>query len=307
MGAQAPPISIIIPTYARPQALHSCLESIAGLDYEARGFEVIVVDDGSPAPLREVAARFADRLDVRVEREENRGPAAARNAGAALARGPLLAFTDDDCLPDPGWLRALASRHLEAPEKVIGGRTINVLTQNPYSAASQFILDLVYAHYNTDPEHARFFASNNLAVPRELFLDIGGFDARFRTAEDRELCDRWRHDGRGMIYAREAMVRHAHPLTLPAFFRQHFRYGQGAFHYHRIRACRGSGRIAQELEFYRALWRQLRQRFSGLGARSKGRLLVLLLLWQAANAAGYVRAVARSVAGPGPAEDFGVW
>ena len=108
-------------------------------------FEVIVVDDGSPSPPDAVVQRFRDRLDISLLTAVHGGPAAARNHGAQRAAGEFLAFTDDDCRPAPDWLQALVARCAAAPDHIIGGRTVNALTANPYAVTSQLILDVVYA------------------------------------------------------------------------------------------------------------------------------------------------------------------
>ena len=81
-----------------------------------------------------------------------------------VARGEFLAFTDDDCESDAGWLRALAQRLAQTPDRIVGGRTINALRTNPYSETSQTIIDVAYAHFNRDGSDAYFFASNNLTL-----------------------------------------------------------------------------------------------------------------------------------------------
>ena len=97
----------------------------------------------------------------------------------------------------------------------------------PYSATSQLIMDVVYRYYNADPLRARFVASNNMAMPTTAFRELGGFDPEFRTAEDRDLCDRWLQRGHRIIYVPAATVRHAHHMNAWAFCRQHFEYGRG--------------------------------------------------------------------------------
>jgi GT2 family glycosyltransferase len=165
---------------------------------------------------------------------------------------------------------------------------VNELTSNPFAEASQHIQQLVYEHYNANPERARFFASNNLAVPRDAFEELGGFDSeRFPGAsEDRDFCDRWLASGRTLRYAPAAVVRHAHDLDLRGFVRQHVEYGRGAARYQRARAARGTGRMRDDLPFHvnRSLWAQT------LGLRPAWRaasMAGLLALWQVANAAGY--------------------
>ena len=287
-------VSIVIATADRPGPLARCLTAVAALEHPRDELEVIVVDDGGGADLELPAGG----LPVRLLRRERGGPGAARNDGARAAAGELLAFTDDDCLPEPAWLRELcAAARGAAPGTMVGGRTVNALAGNRFAEASQHIQDLVYAHYNRDPEHARFFATNNLAVPRDAFLALGGFDvATFPFAsEDRDLCDRWRASGRGLRSAPGAVVRHAHDLDLRGFVRQHVAYGRGAARYHRARALRGTGRLRDETSFHldRSLWlRTARLR----PARRAAAMVPLLALWQAANAAGFLleRAGARS-------------
>lgn len=288
MRAPACQFSVIVPTYGRPAALAECLAALARLDYPPDRFEVIVVDDGSPTPV--VPPPAAPDLRRRVLRTPNRGPGAARNAGAAVAAGRWLAFTDDDCRPARGWLAGFAACLRDRPEHLAGGRTVNRLPGNPWSETSQVIQDVAYAYYNADPSAPRFFASSNLAVPAERFRTLGGFlaDEMRVAAEDRELCDRWRHAGLGLVYAPDAVVEHAHPLGVAGFCRQHFRYGRGARRYHALRARRGSGRLRQDVAFYARFPALVRARLGGLDRRQAARVAVGLLLWQLCNAAGYV-------------------
>lgn len=248
-----PFISIVIPTYNRPAQLSACLQACARLDYPRDCFEVIVVDDGGTAALDNVVAQFHGVLALKLLRQTNAGPGTARNRGASAARGDFVAFTDDDCSPAPEWLRALAAHFATAPECAVGGQTLNALTHNLYSTASQHLIAYLFSYYNCEARAARFCPSNNLAFPTRLFLAIGGFDATYRwaAAEDRELCDRWLHEGHRMVYAADAVVYHAHELTLRTFLHQHFRYGRGAFYFHRNRARRGQRRVnAEPAAFY---------------------------------------------------------
>lgn len=275
-----PVVTVIVPTAGRPAQLARCLAALDRLDYPRDRLEVVVVDDGGTGEVQG---------DVRVIRHaERRGPGAARNTGAAAARGEVLAFTDDDCLPEPGWLRAVVAALAHGPGAAVGGRTVNALTSNRYAEASQHIQDLVYAHYNRDPDAARLFASNNLAVPREDFLAVGGFDESFRFAsEDRDFCDRWRASGRTLRYAPEAVVRHAHDLDLSGFLAQHLAYGRGAARFHRQRERRGTGRLRDDARFHLDASLYLRTLRLRPGRRA-ARTIALLSLWQAANATGYV-------------------
>ncbi len=133
-------ISVIIPTLSRPGLLTQCLEALARQTYPRERFEVIVADDGSPEPVIGVVDAFRHRLDVTYLQLPHAGPGAARNAGAAPARGDLLAFTDDDCEPEPGWLDALAGRFAANSNVGVGGRVVNALPANIYSETSQLLV-----------------------------------------------------------------------------------------------------------------------------------------------------------------------
>jgi glycosyltransferase involved in cell wall biosynthesis len=279
--------SIVIPTYNRPERLANCLAAIAQQDYSPEFFEVIVVDDGSPTPLDEVVQPFRDRLQVTLLRQDNAGPARARNAGAACARGQFLVFTDDDCTPAITWLSALAVARDAHPQSLIGGQTLNALPNNLFSTASQLLIDYLYSYYNQAAATATFFASNNFAMPTEPFRAVGGFDTRFPLAagEDREFCDRWRYHGYDLIYAPTVQLYHAHHLDLARFWRQHFNYGRGAFCFHQIRAQRTTQSIQVEpLTFYIRL---LTFPFVRTDWPIALPLSGLLLLSQVANVAGF--------------------
>jgi GT2 family glycosyltransferase len=123
---------------------------------------------------------------------------------------------------------------------LIGGKTLNALPHNPYSTASQELIEYLYSYYHTNNiKQASFFASNNFALSKEQFCKLGGFDISLTVAsEDREFCDRWLAAGYPMIYAPEVNVYHAHDLTLASFWRQHFNYGRGAFNFQQVRTKR---------------------------------------------------------------------
>lgn len=276
----APRFTIVVPTRNRPRQLVACLEAVGALRYPREEHETLVVLDGTP--IHPDVARVAERARARLVTQPATGPAAARNRGAAEARGDVLAFLDDDCAPDPDWLRELDSALAALPGGGAGGRTVNALTDNRYSSASQTLVDYLYEYYNRTSAREPLFTTNNLALPRAGFLEVGGFDSRFRRAggEDRELCLRWARSGRGIAYAPRAIVRHSHDLSLRRFLRQHFNYGRGAARFHEIRE---SSPIPEPASFYRELilypWRERTRGRAGMSA--------LLTLSQAANVAGY--------------------
>ncbi len=283
MIEDVPFFSVIIPTYDRPLQLTTCVNALTKLNYPRDRFEVLVVDDGSPTSLREVVKTFGDAINVKLLCQDNTGPAGARNFGAAHATGDFLAFTDDDCEPEVNWLSAFANRFREDSRRVLGGRTINALEQNPYSATSQLIIDVVYEHFNNDEDGARFFASNNFAVSAEVFQQLKGFDAKFLTSEDRDFCARAIQRGIKLSYAPDAVIKHAHQLTLSTLWRQHYNYGRGAMRFHRARKADDGASFKPDYRFYS----KLLQASTSLGLFRSVQRSVLLFWSQLANAAGF--------------------
>jgi cellulose synthase/poly-beta-1,6-N-acetylglucosamine synthase-like glycosyltransferase len=223
-------ISVVIPTRDRPDALDACLAGLKAQTLPRMRFEVVVVDDGGSAAVGDVVGRHLDWLRISLSRRRHAGPAAARNAGAGIAAGEVLAFTDDDCVPDPGWLEAIAAAAERFPGCVVGGRTENALTASPCSEASQSVISYLYAEGLRRTGELPFVASNNLALEHEFFDAAGGFDASFpeAAAEDRDLSARCTAAGASLVYEPSALVRHAHPLGPRSLLRQYVAYGRGA-------------------------------------------------------------------------------
>jgi GT2 family glycosyltransferase len=285
-----PTFSIIVPTYNRAAQLATCLEGLAQLDYPRDRFEVVVVDDGSETAPEPVVAPFRNRLNLTLLAQDHGGPSAARNAGAAVARGRYLAFTDDDCMPAPDWLRALEARFRTTPAQVIGGPTINAYPENVYAATSQVILDMILARYGADPGQACFLASNNLAAPADLFHAIGGFDSSqfpLAAGEDRDICERWLEYGCGITCAPEVRVFHAHRLTLRSFCRQHLNRGRASLWLAEARRKRGAGEAGSEGASFLGRLRQLASSLSQTRRRQLSLIAALLVVWRICHTAGW--------------------
>ncbi len=275
--------SIVIPTHNRPQALAACVAACQRLDYPHDLVEILVIDDGS-MPAANVG------VGVRLIRQNQSGPAAARNRGIAEASGEFIAFTDDDCEPTPAWLAELVSAHLLDPTALVGGFTVNALKQDQFASASQFLVDYIYRYFEQSGETLRFFTSNNFGAASLGLRAIGGFDQSFPlpAAEDRDLCERWGN----LRSVSSAVVLHHHRLTLHTYWAQHFRYGQGAFTLWGRRSRRGVHRRAPRGDFFKGL---IAAPFSDKGVQRPWQLLALLLLSQFANIVGFLYA-ASSVA-----------
>lgn len=236
-----PRLSVVVPTYERPALLRACIESFDD-QVDAPDFEVVVIDDGSgdhtPAVLDAMAA---DRGWLHPLRQSaNRGPAAARNAGLAAARGDLLLFVDDDVVASPTLLRTHADLHAAAGA---GAETFAVLGRvdwhpslevTPFmrwidTSGLQFAYDTWLVEGPVEVPAAAFYTAN-LSMPRRLVLDAGGFDERFPfpAYEDLELATRLTAAGLRMDYRPAALAYHLRAIDLATFVARMRKVGESA-------------------------------------------------------------------------------
>jgi GT2 family glycosyltransferase len=195
-----PLFSVVIPTRDRNETLALCLDRLAPgaqtLPHDQ--YEVIVADDGSRSSAREL---LMERYPwARWVEGPRRGPAANRNAGARIARGEWLAFTDDDCLPDRQWLAAFAgsfSPNAAALEAFEGRTTCQAGLNSPRQTAPVNL-------------EGGLLWSCNFAVRRLGFEAMGGFDERYPYAhmEDADLQSRLQKAGYMIRFVPAAEIDH---------------------------------------------------------------------------------------------------
>jgi GT2 family glycosyltransferase len=194
----APHLSVVVATCNRPEVLAQTLDALesARQDVAADSYEVIVADDSrSDATRLMVEERFPRVCYVQGPR---RGPAANRNRGAASASGEWLAFIDDDCRPVDGWVRALCDQAALNAVEVVEGRIVVPDKQ-----------DSPFRRYVENLSGGNFW-SGNLALRRDLFVRLGGFDEDFLEAggEDMEFGERIRRSHVATVFCVAATVIH---------------------------------------------------------------------------------------------------
>lgn len=272
--------SVVIATRDRPTQLASCLDALAGSF--PQDAEAIVVADGGA--VSSAVEPFVDALRLRVISTPSKGPAGARNSGLAAARGEIVAFTDDDCVPRRGWLESLAAGVRLSPPRAAGGTTRNGLPANPYADVAQLILDLVAQHERATYGGEQFFPANNIAFPTVALRELGGFDESYRTAEDRELCRRWLEAGFELGRVHDAVLEHHPRLDFAAFVRQFHSYGRGAARFH---SCH-DGSLRASAAFHVRLPRLLAPVIASRDVARGAQVAALVGLWEVASLAGYV-------------------
>ena len=212
-------VSVVVPTRGRPGALGRLLRSLA--EDRSAGFaeDVVVVVDGDDDAASPDVAR---RLGARVVTQPWAGRAAARNRGAAAATGDVLLFLDDDVEALPGLVAAhLAARRSDAEAVTLGDYPV-ALAPDPTAAEREVWAwweDAHRARRNADRLDATHVWSGNLAIGRELFDTVGGFDARFRRygSEDVELGQRLLAAGARLRLVNGVLARHHARMSVQEF------------------------------------------------------------------------------------------
>ena len=208
--AAPPRVSVVVPHYNDLARLDLALTALQAQRAPSGGFEVIVADNDSPIDEAELRRVIGERARLTIVRQKGAGP--ARNGGVALARGEVLAFTDADCIPEPGWLNAgLAA--LETVDLV--GGAMRVLVDDPDHMTPVEAFESVFAFDNRSyVERQGFTVTANLFCRRDTFERVGPF-ATTKVSEDLEWCHRARSTGFTIGYAPEAVVGHPARRTWP--------------------------------------------------------------------------------------------
>jgi GT2 family glycosyltransferase len=201
-----PAAAVVVATHDRAGRLAALLAGLRRQTLPPGYFEVIVVDDASADATQDVLAAELARGELRLTMTANRealGPAAARNRGWRLASAPLIAFTDDDCVPTPAWLEELIAAAVGHPDAIVRGPTLPDPAETdrlgPFSKT--VAIDGPSPHFETC----------NVAYPRALLERIGGFDESYPTpaGEDSDLGSRALAAGGVPAFTARALVHHA--------------------------------------------------------------------------------------------------
>lgn len=227
VGAEREPaISVICCTHNGADRIGACLDSLVALDYP--DYEVLVIDDGSCDGTRSVVDQFVERhRQVRLVTQAHAGLGVARNRGAELAGGEILAFIDDDARADARWLRFLAMAYEDGSGHVaVGGPNIFPQASTWEELCVALAPGRPY-HVMLDDVCAEHIPGVNLSVRREAFFAVGGFDPRFEQAgDDVDFCWRLIDMGWTIGFTSGAMVWHSPRRTFKAYFRQQCGYGR---------------------------------------------------------------------------------
>ena len=178
-------VSVVVPTFHRLPLLRRCLEALLAQDFDPLAYEIVVVDDGHDDDVRTTVMAIAAVIEAPIVRylrpEHGRGPACARNAGWRAAQAPLVAFTDDDTIPEPTWLSEGEATMADHPQWTAVAGQVIVPLDEPRAPRDheRMVQGLATAE----------FVTANAFVRRAALRRLGGFDERFERAwrEDSDL------------------------------------------------------------------------------------------------------------------------
>jgi GT2 family glycosyltransferase len=200
--------TVVVPTYRRPELLARCLAALTLQDLAPGSYQIIVADDAASDATRAQVTRIhdhGDRVRYAPVVGSRHGPAAARNVGWRAGEGWLVAFTDDDTVPDPDWLRTALARFTYARDPgeprvdAAFGRVVVPLPERP----SDYELDAAGLE-------GAGFVTANCFVRRDVLESLNGFDEAFTAAwrEDSDLYFRLLADRRNVVPLNDAIVLH---------------------------------------------------------------------------------------------------
>lgn len=214
-----------MPVYNGEDVIARCLDGLARQGLDTGSFEIIVVNDGSTDGTEQQVSAWADAhpdVTVRIRSQQNSGPATARNAGARVAQGEFLLFTDADCVPARGWIKAFLSAFDGdgKPDAIMGAYLCEQVA--PAAQFAQLEFEERYARMAAQiakGESLDFVATYSAAYRRSAFMAVGGFDRSFRKAnnEDVEFSYRLSERGYRIAFVPEARVVHEHDSSWKAY------------------------------------------------------------------------------------------
>ncbi len=232
-----PKISVVIPTYNRPDGLRRVLDSLA--EQTEKDFALVVVEDGSHVG-EEIVRDYTRKLkSIDYFWQENAGPAKARNRGIKEAKTDLIAFTDDDMKLPSDWVEKMLDGFKRHPEVVgVGGymkAPEEVFKNNKFAQYEWFVSHDIYQADNQE-RVGRFEnpagGTNNLAFKKKILNEVNGFDENFPVpaGEDADLKKRITDLGYKLLYI-PLKADHYQPYGLKRFIRQSYVRGVGTYYF----------------------------------------------------------------------------
>jgi GT2 family glycosyltransferase len=215
-----PRMSVVVCSYNGEKTIRDCLEGVIRLEYP--DYEVIIVDDGSTDHTAAIGREYG----FRVISTENRGLSSARNTGWQAATGEIIAYLDDDAIPDPHWLTYLAATFGSEQHVAVGGPN---LPPPGDGAVAECVANAPGGpcHVLLSDTEAEHIPGCNMAVRRDALEAVGGFDPQFRVAgDDVDIAWRLQDGGMSLGFNSAALVWHHRRDSVRGYWKQQQGYGK---------------------------------------------------------------------------------
>jgi len=223
-------LSIIIPTYNRLQRLKQVIAAMECQEYALDNVEVLIISDGSTDGTDAYLSNLKSSLKLVFISQANAGPAAARNNGIRRASGEYVLFIDDDVVPSPHLIAEHMRLHESRPNLIVLGPMLNPndFDMSPWVAWEQTMLEKQYHSMQSGKwiPTARQFYTGNTSLARRHLNEVGGFDERFRRAEDVELAYRLNSLGIEYAFNPQAIGYHYAERSLRSWMETPYAYGR---------------------------------------------------------------------------------
>lgn len=232
-------IGVVVPTYERPAQLRDTVDSLRS--QTIRDYEVVIVDDGSESVEQRAVLDDISEFDrFSVIRQENAGPATARNRGWQRLDTEFVAFTDDDCVVPEHWLNELLSGYEDDRVAGVGGPLVpadDTVADNVFAQFDRYKNEIIYdlpVTRQRGGKDVHVGGTANMSYRRSVLEELDGFDESFPRAagEDADLKRRVVEAGYELVFTPVPVVHHKQ-FTGSAFVSQSIRRGRGEFHFHR--------------------------------------------------------------------------
>ncbi len=230
-------ISVVVPVYNTGKYLKRVIAALRAQDMDDPGYELIFVDNGS---TDESLSVLREHSDIIILQEEKRGSYAARNRGIREARGDIIAFTDSDCFPVPGWLSAIKA-HFDSQlqSKAILGPRIPPTDGRSLKLVSAYENQKAAMVFSSDDPQVYFGYTNNMAIRRSAVNSIGFFVERGRGSDTifiRRLVDK--EGCQAVAYCSGMAVQHAELESISIYYSKIMTYARSRKSYRHVETVR---------------------------------------------------------------------
>jgi len=235
-----PSVSVVIPAYNSAGTIAEAIRACVNQDYPA--VEVIVVDDGSTDDTGEIVRQFP----VRYVRQENNGPATARNTGWRQSRGEIICFTDSDCVPEPAWVSKIVSMLVDERAGGAGG---SYDIRNPQNLLAACVHEEIVQRHLRMARQVDYLGGFNVCYKRAVLEAVGGFDQSYRmaSAEDNDLSYQVKKRGYELLFDADARVAHLYPTRLMHYLRRQAWHGYWTMKLYRAHPDMATGDVYARL------------------------------------------------------------